>query len=34
MAMKKALLFLNEPNAAPVLVTLTKWKKPGTTTTG
>ena len=25
--MKKVLLFLKEPNAAPVLVTFTKWKK-------
>src|SRR6266446_9375260 len=33
-AIKKVLLFLNEPKAAPVLVMLTKWKKSGTTTTG
>jgi len=28
-AMKKVLLFLKEPNAAPVLVTFTRWKKLG-----
>jgi len=32
--MKKVLLFLNEPNAAPVFVTFTKWKKPDITMRG
>ena len=30
--MKKALLFLNDPKAAPLFVTLTRLKKSGTTT--
>jgi hypothetical protein len=34
MAMKKVLLPLNDPNAAPVLVTLTKLKKSAARTRG
>ena len=33
-AMKKVLLLLNEPNAAPVFVTLTRLKKSGITMRG